>query len=400
MDHARQVVAGVIRPTATYPSASLSEMLGRRLLFKPEHLQRTGSFKIRGAYNFMASLAAGTGQFGRGASEVVAASAGNHAQGVALAASLCGLRSTIFMPEGAPLPKVDATTDYGASILLGGSIVDDCIDRAKAYAAQTGAVFVPPFDHPLVIAGQATVGLEIVDEAPDAEVVLVPTGGGGLLAGIAAAMRASGSKARVIGVEPLRAASMQASLQAGGPVRLSSVSTMADGIAVRSPSQMTLEYAQKYVDEIVTVTEEEITRALLLLVERAKSVVEPAGAVGLAALLAGKVAGTGPALVVLSGGNVDPLLLIKILDYGLSVAGRYMMLRVLLEDRPGALASLSRAVADMHLNVLSVEHHRAGVSLGLDEVQVWMTVETRGHKHGDEIVARLSQAGFTVRRDS
>lgn len=396
---ARKVIAGVIRPTPVFLSTSLSEMLGRKVLLKPEHLQRTGSFKIRGAYNFLANLTGPGRERGSAPSEVVAASAGNHAQGVALAASLCGLRSTIFMPEGAPLPKVDATTDYGASVRLGGNLVDDCIESAKSYAAQQGAVFVPPFDDRLVIAGQGTLGLEIAEEAPEAEVVLVPTGGGGLLAGIAATLRNSGSKARVVGIEADRAASMRKSLEAGQPVRLTSVATMADGIAVRSPSEMTLEYARKYVDEVVTVTEEEITRALLLLVERAKSVVEPAGAVGLAALLAGKVEGSGPALVLLSGGNVDPLLLIKILDYGLSVAGRYLMLRVLLSDRPGALAALTRVVADMHLNVLSVEHHRAGVSLGLDEVQVWMTVETRGHSHGNEIVARLSEAGFTVQKD-
>lgn len=385
---ARERVSPVIRSTPVDHSDSLSRLAGRAVLLKPEHLQRTGSFKIRGAYNRIATLPQGVG--------VVAASAGNHAQGVALAAALTGRRSTIFMPVRAPLPKVEATRAYGATVQLVGDVVDECFSAARAYAESTGAVYVPPFDDPAVIAGQGTIGLELADDAPDAAVVVVPVGGGGLVAGVATALAHSLRSARVIGVEAVGAASVRASLDAGRCVELDGVSTMADGIAVKSPSDLTLAHVQAYVDDVVTVTEEEISHALLLLLERAKAVVEPAGAVALAAILSGKVPGTGPAVAVLSGGNVDPLLLIKLIDHGLSAAGRYLMLRLVVNDKPGALAALTAAVAELGLNVLEVEHHRAGVRVGIDEVEVMMTVETRDPDHREEVVGRLRQAGFTV----
>jgi threonine dehydratase len=332
-------------------------VVGRTLLLKPEQLQRGGSFKIRGAYNRISRLPAGTA--------VVAASAGNHAQGVALAASLTGVTSTIFMPASAPLPKVQATRDYGAEIRLVDGVVDDAIAAARAHAAETGSVLVHPFDDPLIIAGQGTVGLELLDEAPDAEVVLVPIGGGGLISGVATAVH---GRMRVVGVEAAGAAKVRRSLDAGAPVRLDTVATMADGIAVKTPSALTLEHIDALVDDVITVTEEEISQAVVLLLERAKAVVEPAGAVGVAALLAGKVAGSEPVVALLSGGNVDPLLLTKLIDHGLSAAGRYLVLRVVVADRPGALAALTAAVATMGLNVLSVDHHRAGLDLAVDEV--------------------------------
>jgi len=385
---ARERVAAVVRPTPVDHSHSLSRIAGRPVVLKPEHRQRTGSYKIRGAYNYVSRLPEGV--------EVVAASAGNHAQGVALAASLTGHRATIFMPANAPLPKLDATRSYGASIRLGLELVDDCIGLARAYAEETGAVFVPPFDDPIVVAGQGTVGLELADEAADAEVVVVPIGGGGLVSGVATALAHTRRSMRVIGVEAAGAASMRASLDAGQCVTLGRVQTMADGIAVRSPSELTLAHVRAYVDDVITVTEEEISRAVLLLLERAKAVVEPAGAVGLAAILAGKVAGTGPAVAVLSGGNVDPLLLIKLIDHGLSAAGRYLLLRIVLTDHPGALAALTGAVAEMGLNVLDVEHHRAGVRLGVDEVEVLMTLETRDPEHREQIVGDLTAKGYRV----
>jgi threonine dehydratase len=388
VEEARARVAPVLRPTPLVPSDSLSRLAGRPILLKPEYRQRTGSFKIRGAYNRISRLPPG--------GEVVAASAGNHAQGVALAATLTGLRSTIFMPANAPLPKVEATRGYGAVVRLEGDVVDDCLAAARAYAESTGAVFVPPFDDPLIIAGQGTVGLEVAEEAPEAEVVVVPIGGGGLIAGMAAALAHTRRGCRVIGVEAAGALAMKAALAANKPVSVDSVQTMADGIAVRAVSELTLAHVQAFVDDIVTVDEEEISHALLLLLERAKGVVEPAGAVALAALLAGKVPGTGPAVAVLSGGNVDPLLLIKLIDHGLSAAGRYLRLRIVLGDRPGALAAVTEAVAKLGLNVLEVEHHRSGVSLGVDEVEVLLTLETRDPEHREEVVGSIRNLGFRV----
>lgn len=386
---ARERVAPVIRATPVGGSRSLSELAGRPVLLKPEHLQRTGSFKIRGAYNLISQLPAGAA--------VVAASAGNHAQGVALAASLTGHRSVIFMPANAPLPKVMATKGYGASVVLVGDSVDECILEAREHAAQAGAVFVPPFDDPLVIAGQGTVGVEIAEEADDdLAVVVVPVGGGGLLAGVATALAHTRRSVRVVGVEAEGAAAMRAAVTNGRTVALERVSTMADGIALRSVCDLTLAHVQAYVDDVVVVSEEEISQALLLLIERSKAIVEPAGAVGLAAILGGKIPGTGPALAVLSGGNVDPLLLMKLIDHGLSAAGRYLLLRIVLGDQPGALASLTAVIATMGLNVLEVEHHRAGSGLGVDEVEVLLTLETRDPEHRHDIVTGLQEAGFRV----
>jgi threonine dehydratase len=384
-------VATVIRPTPVAEVDALSRIAGRPLLVKPEHLQRTGSFKIRGAYNLVSRLPPGT--------EVVAASAGNHAQGVALAAALTGLHSTIYMPANAALPKVEATQAYGATVRLEGAGVHECLGLAKAAAEGTGAVYVPPFDDPLIIAGQGTVGLEIATEAPDVEVVVVPIGGGGLISGVATALAHSRRGVRIVGVEAAGAAGMRASLDAGHVVTLDGVATMADGIAVRAPSPLTLAHVEAYVDDVVTVTEEELSRALLLLLERAKAVVEPAGAAAVAAVLSGKVAGRGPVVAVLSGGNIDPLLMLKVIDHGLSAAGRYLLLRIVLDDRPGALAALTAAVADIGLNVLEVEHHRSGVRLGVAEVEVLLTVETRDPRHATEVVEALRARGFGVELD-
>ena len=389
IEAARERVAGVLRPTRVDRSDSLSGLAGRPVLLKPEHLQRTGSFKIRGAYNFLATLDPAV-------TEVVAGSAGNHAQGVALAASLTGRRAVVFMPVAAPLPKVEATLAYGADVRFTGTSVDDCIVAARAHAAATGAVFVPPFDHPLVIAGQGTVGLEIAEEAPEATTVVVPVGGGGLVSGIAAALAAVRPGTRVVGVEAAGAATMRAALDAGRCVTVPALSTMADGIAVRQASDLTLAHVQAFVDDVVTVTEEEISGALLLLLERAKAVVEPAGAVALAAVLNGRAGGEGPVVAVLSGGNVDPQLLIKLIDHGLSASGRYLILRIVLGDHPGALAALTADVARLGLNVLDVEHHRAGVDLGLDEVEVILTLQTRDPGHRHEVAQTLAAAGYRV----
>ena len=389
---ARERVKPVIRPTPVDRSDSMSRLAGRPLLLKPEQQQRTGSFKIRGAYNKISQLAPGT--------PVVAASAGNHAQGVALAASLTGRSSTIFMPRGAALPKIEATRAYGATVVLEGERVDDSIALAREYAEQHGAVYVPPFDDPDVIAGQGTVGLEIKEEAPEAEAIVVPVGGGGLLAGVAAAVALgpsiSGRRPAVIGVEAAGAPTLTRALEAGRPVTLDRLATMADGIAVATCSELTLSHATAYVDDVVTVDEEEISQAMLLLVERAKAVVEPSGAASLAAIMAGRVTGTGPVLALLSGGNIDPLLLTKLIEHGLSAAGRYLTVRVVMDDRVGALAALTGELARLGLNVLDVEHHRSGRDLAVAEVEVLVTVETRDARHHAEVVEALGAAGYRV----
>jgi threonine dehydratase len=386
VEDARALVAPVLVPTRCEASETLSKLAGRDVWLKPEYRQRTGSFKIRGAYNKIARLPAG--------GEVVAASAGNHAQGVARAARLTGHRATIFMPLNAALPKVAATRADGADVRLEGEVVDESIAAARAYAERTGAVWVHPFDDPVVVAGQGTIGIEIAEEVPDAGVVVVPVGGGGLISGAAVALKHLRPDVRIVGVEAEGSAAMRASLDAGKLVQLDRLHTIADGIAVKRPSELTLEHVRGLVDEVVTVSDDEISRALLLLLERAKAVVEPAGATSLAAILAGKAAGPGAAVAVLSGGNVDPLLLIKLIEHGLSVAGRYLLLRIVLDDRPGALAVLTRAVAEMGLNVLEVEHHRVGLSLGVDKVEVMLTLETRDPEHRAETVNALRAAGF------
>lgn len=389
---ARERLIEVLQPVPTYRSDTLSRLTGRAVLIKPEFRQRTGSFKIRGAFNLISQL-----QPGR---EVVAASAGNHAQGVALAAALTGRTATIFMPEGASLPKINATRGYGATVRLEGSILDDAIGIARGYAEASGATFVPPFDDLDVIAGQGTLGLEVVEEAPDAEVILVPVGGGGLLGGVGAAVASAAAsdfparrRPSVIGVEAAGAPTMSAALAAGRPVPLSSVSTMADGIAVGCVSETTLAHAESFVEAVLTVDEEEISRAILLGVERLKAVVEPAGAVGLAALASGRVPGEGPVVVVLSGGNVDPMLLAKLIDHGLSAAGRYLTLRVVVGDRAGSLASVTADLARLGLNVLDVEHHRNGRPIGVGQVEIQVTVETRDRDHHAEVIAALEAAG-------
>jgi threonine dehydratase len=388
IEQARARLAAIVRATPLEHSDNLSSMVGRALWLKPEHRQLTGSYKIRGAYNKISRLDEGV--------EVVAASAGNHAQGVARAARLTHRKATIFMPEAAPLPKVAATRADGADVRLEGVVVDESIAAARAYAEQTGAAFIHPFDDPLIVAGQGTVGLEIAAEAPNGATVVVPIGGGGLISGVSAALKAARPDIRVVGAQAAGAAAMDASLRAGHEVTLDRLATIADGIAVKSVSRLTLDHVKAFVDDIVIVTDDEISRALVLLLERAKAVVEPAGAIALAAILSGKVAASSAAIAVLSGGNVDPLLLIKLIEHGLTAAGRYLVLRVVLEDRPGALASLTQAVAELGLNVLEVEHHRVGVQLVVDKVEVMLTLETRDPGHRDDAVKSLRARGFSV----
>ncbi len=391
IETAREFLRGVAIETPMEESRWLSAAANGPVHLKCENLQRTGSFKIRGAYLRMARLSED-----ERANGVVAASAGNHAQGVALAAKLLGIKATVFMPDGAPIPKEKATRGYGADVRFHGQTVDDALVEAKRFAEETGAVLIHPFDHLDIVTGQGTCGLEILEQAPDVKTVLVSTGGGGFIAGIATAIKSVRPDVRVVGVQAEGAAAYVTSLAEGHPVALSSMSTMADGIAVGCPGQVPFKAVQKYVDEVVTVTEESLSTALLLLLERAKLVVEPAGAAAVAALLEHQDAFETPAVAVLSGGNVDPLLLMKVIRHGMAAAGRYLYFRVRIPDLPGGLARLLRELADVGANVLDVVHERTAPNLRLDEVEVAMQVETRGTPHADRVLARLRECGYHV----
>jgi threonine dehydratase len=388
---ARTLLDGVARITPLEGSRALSDRVGGPVWLKCENLQRTGSFKIRGAYVRIARLSERERAHG-----VVAASAGNHAQGVALAASLLGCRATVFMPEAAPLPKVAATRAYGAEVRLHGASVDEALLEAATFAEQTGAVLIHPFNHLDVIAGQGTVGLELLEQCPDVRTVVVGTGGGGLVAGIAAAVKGLKPDVVVVGAQAAGAAAYPASLAAGTPVPLTSMATMADGIAVGCPGEVTFAHVRDLVDRIVTVDDDALSRALLLSLERAKLVVEPAGAAALAAVMEHPEAFEPPVVCVLSGGNIDPLLLMKVVRHGLIAAGRFLSMRVRIPDRPGALAALLGVLAECGANVLDVEHQRTGRTLHLDEVEVEMQLETRGAEHADVVVRALTDEGYTV----
>jgi len=388
---AREVLEGVAITTPMEESRWLSALAGGRVALKCENLQRTGSFKARGAYVRISRLSAEERAHG-----VVAASAGNHAQGVALAAQLLGIRSTVFMPEGAPIPKEKATRGYGAEVVFEGRYLEDSLRAARRFAEETGAVLIHPFDHVDVVAGQGTAGLEILEQVPEVETVLVPTGGGGLLAGIAIAVKALRPDVRVVGVQAAGAAAFPGSLVEGRPVALASMQTMADGIAVGLPGDITFAAVRDHVDEILTVSEDALSRALLALVERAKMVVEPAGAAAVAAMLDEPGRFATPAVAVLSGGNIDPLLLGKVIRHGMAAAGRYLNLHVTVPDTPGGLAQLLAEVGAAGANVLEVVHERISPSLTLDEVEVHLQLETRGAPHTELLLERLRGRGYRV----
>jgi threonine dehydratase len=391
IEAARTLLAEVTRVTPLEPSRPLAAALGGPVWLKCENLQRAGSYKVRGAYVRIARLS--PAERARG---VVAASAGNHAQGVALAAGLLGTTATVFMPVNAPLPKVAATKGYGAHIELVGNSVDEALDEAREFAERTGAVLIHPFDHRDVIAGQGSVALEILEQCPEVRTIVTAVGGGGLVSGIAVAAKGLRPDIRVIGVQAAEAAAFPASLQAGEPIRLSRLSTIADGIAVGRPGDITFAHVSKLVDEVVTVTEEDLSRALLMLLERNKLVVEPAGAAGAAALLAGVVQVETPAVVVLSGGNIDPLLLLRVIGHGLAAAGRYLRFTVRCSDLPGQLALLLERIAEQRGNVVDVEHRRHGPHLRLGEVEVALSVETRGVEHSERLIGVLRASGYQV----
>ncbi|WP_460580273.1 threonine ammonia-lyase [Humibacter ginsengisoli] len=397
IEHAHEIVSRVAKKTPVETSNHLTELLGSPVLLKCENLQRTGSYKIRGAYYMMSKLS--EEQRARG---VVAASAGNHAQGVAFAARQLGVKSTIFMPLGVALPKLQATRDYGAHVVLGGATVEEPLRAAAEFARDTGAILVPPFDHADVITGQAALGLDILDDVPDVETIVVPIGGGGLIAGVASAVkqraRLEGRDIRIIGVQAENAAAFPVSLAAGAPTDIAVGPTIADGIAVGRPGALNFEIVRELVDDIVTVSDDDTARAILVLLERSKLVVEPAGAVGVAALLSGALQASagelGRTVVVLSGGNIDPLLMQRVVDAGLAVSDRYLKLRLMLPDRPGQLARTSELIAAANANVVEVLHTRHGNGLQISQVELEVSVETRGPEHKAEVVRILREAGY------
>ena len=382
---------GVIHLTPVQRSRAVSEQVGADVWLKCENLQRTGSFKLRGAYNRIAQLT--EEERARG---VVCASAGNHAQGVALAAALQGVTSTVFMPTEAPLPKLDATLGYGAEVKTVGDSFDDAMAAAEEFTDRTNGVFVHPFDHPDVIAGQGTLGLEIVEQVPSFATVVVCLGGGGLLSGVAVALRALRPDVRIVGVQAAGCASFAPSLEAGHPLTLPTTSTIADGIAVKRPGALTLTHVQALVDDVVTVTDDELASAVVLLLERAKLVVEPAGAAAVAALLAGRATGPGPIVATLSGGNIDPLVLQHLVTGGLASVGRYATLRTRVNDTPGALSRLLSLVAAQRANVVGVAHHRLEHRLELGQVEVVLELETRGREHVAGLARTLEAEGYPV----
>jgi threonine dehydratase len=395
---ARERVSAVVDVTPMEKSRYLRELLGQEVYLKAESLQRTGSYKIRGAYNRLAQLSDEERAHG-----VVAASAGNHAQGVALAARELGIAATIFMPLGVALPKLQATRNYGADVVLHGHVVDETLQAAAEFAKRTGAILIPPFDHPDIVAGQGTLALEIAEQLPHIENIVVPIGGGGLISGIASAFAQLapelGRRVRVIGVQAENAAAYPPSLAAGKPVAITTSPTIADGILVGKPGELNFSIIRDTVDEIVTVADDDTARALVMLLERAKLVVEPAGAVGVAAALTGAYTVDGPTVILLSGGNIDPMVMERVISRGLTASERYLRIRIPLPDRPGQLARTAELVAEANANVVEVLHTRHGGGLQINEVELELHIETRGPEHAELVLNKLREAGYRPRVD-
>jgi len=382
--------------TPVLHSNYLSTLVGKPVELKCENLQRTGAYKLRGAFNRMSKLTPAERKKG-----VVAASAGNHAQGVALAAAKLGIKATIFMPVGASLPKFQATQNYGAEVVLSGAVFQETLKAAQEYSEKKGAIFIPPYDHLDVVMGQGTVGIEIMDQVPDVQTIIVAIGGGGLAAGVAvsAKLKAAemGRKIQVIGVQAENASPYVASMKQGKIIEQHTKPTIADGIAVAKPGKIPFELIHKYLDKVVTVSDNDIARAIVVLLERAKQVVEPAGAVAVAALMTGKIKPKGKTVAVLSGGNIDPLLMQKIIGHGLEASERYTNVTVMLQDRPGQLVKTAEAIASAQGNVVEVLHTRHGLGLDISEVELRLAVETTGHEHRERVMKALKDAGLKAR---
>ncbi len=397
LDRIRQAAAagaGVTRETPVLSSRTLTELAGAQIVLKAENLQRTGSFKLRGALAKIAALGDGC------AAGVVTGSAGNHAQALAYAARARGVRCEVFMPQAAAIAKVEAATALGAHVRLVGATVDESLAAARERAAEHGLAFVHPFDDPDVIAGQGGIGLELLEQVPDAHTVIVPVGGGGLISGIAIALKSQRPAIRVIGVQVATCAPFARSLAAGRPVAVESALTIADGIAIKRPGELTLALIERWVDDLVTVPEDDVAEAMVFLLERAKLVVEGAGAVGVAALLAGLVplGGEGKTVVLLSGGNVGAGLLAEVARRHESQAGRRLVLLARIPDRPGSLALLLTLVGEQGGNLVDVEHLREGIDLHVRETAVQLVLETRGPDHARQVTEAVRRAGYSEPR--
>jgi threonine dehydratase len=379
-------LSGVARVTPVFSSETFSRLAGRPVLLKAENLQRTGAFKIRGAYNTIAQLSTEERAAG-----VVTASAGNHGQAVAWAAREAGIPATILVPESAPMAKVDAARSSGARVELAGEGFDETAALARARADETGATFVHAFEDARVVAGQGTLGLELAEQLPEGPgTVVIPVGGGGLASGIAIALDAMRPELRIVGVQAAACAPLAGRVPTGA--------TIADGIAVKHPGELTTTILQDLLDEIVVVDDEEISEAIVLLLERAKLVAEGAGAAPVAAILAGRAGGEGPACAVIAGGNVDATTLNSVVRYGLTVSGRHLVVALLIPDRPGELARIVGLIASQRANVLAIQHHREGRNIGVLETEAELTLETRDEEHSQTLIRELADAGYTVRR--
>ena len=387
---ARNAIAHLALMTPILQTRSLGQMVGCELFLKAENLQRAGSFKVRGAANKIAVL--NPDQKARG---VIAASAGNHAQGVALAAANLGIPCTIVMPTGASLPKVEATRGYGATVLVQGDDFDQSQRHARRVMRENAMTFIHAFDDPAIVAGQGTIGLEMLEQVEDLDTVVVPVGGGGLISGIGLAIKETAPGIRVIGVQAEAATAVVDSYKANRRITVKGQATVADGIAVGTPGRITLPLVSRYVDDMVVVEEDEITQAMMLLLERGKMLVEGAGAVGLAAVLGGRIqVASKRVAVVLSGGNVDTHLIARVVEHGLAHAGRYLVLRIMLEDRPGQLNRLLNIISSIDVNVLDIGHLRHAPSVHLGQVEIQLTLETRNYAHTVEVRERLCNAGY------
>lgn len=391
IEAAAERLRGVVRDLPVHSARWLSDLVGGPAFLATENLQRAGSFKIRGAYNRLSQLTDAERAVG-----VVAASAGNHAQGVALAAGMLGIHATIFMPRSASMPKVIATQDYGAEVRFHGATLDEAIAEARQFAEQTGALFISPFDHADIVAGQGTLGLDILQQCPDVKTVVVCTGGGGLLAGVALAVKSLRPDVRVVGAQAAGAAAYPPSLLAGHPVPLARMRTMADGIAVGRPGDVPFALVQEYVDDIRVVSEDSLARAQLKLLERSKLVVEPGGAAAVAAIMDDPASFDPTVVAVLSGGNVDPLVMMRVIRHGLTAGGRFTQLTVHMPDRPGSLAGLLNEIASMDANVVDVSHLRTNPRLAVDEVEITIDLETRGQEHREQLLSMLRDRGYRI----
>ena len=388
--HAAYVLKNVVRTTKLITSNKINSDC--QVYLKPENLQITGSFKVRGAYYKISQLTEDEKKKG-----VIACSAGNHAQGVALAAARNNIKSLICIPDGAPISKVEATRSYGAEVCLVKGTYDDAYNKAVELQEKDKSTFIHPFDDEDVIAGQGTIGLEIIDELPDADIVVVPVGGGGLISGVAFAIKSLNPKCKIYGVQVTGAPSMYNSLNDGKIETLPSVNTIADGIAVKTPGNLTFEICQKYVDKIVTVTDDEVSTAILKLIEEHKLISEGAGAVSVAAVLFDKIPVKGKKVVCLvSGGNIDVTILSRVINRGLLQAGRLVDLTIEMTDKPGQLNDVSRIIADLGANVVSVNHNRSDVNMDINSCFLKISLETRDYNHIQEIENKLRDAGYKL----